>query len=134
MGDAGCDIQEAGALLTELHQDHSGIARMKAVARSVVARLGQRFRNFSQVMRSVSIGQTGPTCGPSTPVGVVHQNLGGLYVDFAGPFLSRMFFIVIDAHSKWPEVFEMVETTSAMTVAVLRHLFCFLWTTSTAGL
>ncbi|XP_052814094.1 uncharacterized protein K02A2.6-like [Mya arenaria] len=30
-----------------------------------------------------------------------------IHVDFAGPFLGRMFMVIVDAHSKWPEVIEM---------------------------
>ena len=28
----------------------------------------------------------------------------GIHVDFAGPFMGKMFFIIVDTHSKWPEV------------------------------
>ena len=45
------------------------------------------------------------------------------HVDFAGPFLGKMFFVVIDAHSKWPEIFEMLTTTAAKTITVLCHIF-----------
>ena len=34
---------------------------------------------------------------PATPWQRIH-------VDFAGPFVGRMFLIIVDAHSKWPEV------------------------------
>ena len=34
-----------------------------------------------------------------------------------------MFFILVDAHSKWPEVVEMKSTTSVKTIEVLRTLF-----------
>ena len=34
-----------------------------------------------------------------------------------------MFFILVDAHSKWPEVIEMTSTTSQSTISVLRNLF-----------
>ena len=30
-----------------------------------------------------------------------------IHVDFAGPFLGQSFLVVVDAHSKWPEVFQM---------------------------
>ena len=30
-----------------------------------------------------------------------------IHLDFAGPFLGEMFLIVVDAHSKWPEVVQM---------------------------
>ena len=33
---------------------------------------------------------------PTTPWKRIH-------IDFAGPFLDKMFLIVVDAHSKWPE-------------------------------
>jgi hypothetical protein len=44
-------------------------------------------------------------------------------VDFAGPFLGSTYLIVVDAHSKWPEILEMKSTTAAKTIEVLRHLF-----------
>ena len=30
---------------------------------------------------------------------------------------------MVDAHSKWPEVFEMSQSTTVKTISVLRHLF-----------
>ena len=35
--------------------------------------------------------------GPVRPLQRIH-------IDFACPFLGTMFLIVVDAHSKWPEV------------------------------
>ena len=46
-----------------------------------------------------------------------------IHVDFAGPFLGTSFLVVVDAHSKWPEVFEMTSTSTTKTIATLRHLF-----------
>ena len=34
-----------------------------------------------------------------------------------------MFFLLIDAHSKWPKIYEMKSTTAADTIAVLRRVF-----------
>ncbi len=33
------------------------------------------------------------------------------------------YLVVVDAHSKWPEVFPMASTTAAKTIEVLRQLF-----------
>ncbi len=45
-----------------------------------------------------------------------------IHLDFAGPFLGRMFLIIVDAHSKWPEVEIMPSTTSTQTIDRLaRH-------------
>uniref|UniRef100_H3AEI6 ribonuclease H n=1 Tax=Latimeria chalumnae TaxID=7897 RepID=H3AEI6_LATCH len=42
---------------------------------------------------------------------------------FAGPFEGRMYLVIVDAHSKWPEVCIMESTTSDRTIQVLRGLF-----------
>ena len=57
-----------------------------------------------------------PWVWPNTPWKRIH-------IDFAGPFLSKMFLIVIDAHSKWPEVVLMSSTTSHKTIEALQVLF-----------
>ena len=46
-----------------------------------------------------------------------------VHIDFAGPFLNHMFLVVIDAHSKWPEVVQMASTTSAATIRALDSIF-----------
>lgn len=46
-----------------------------------------------------------------------------IHVDFVDPFLGSMFLIVVDAHSKWPEVLNMNRTTATHTVERLRVLF-----------
>ncbi len=45
-----------------------------------------------------------------------------IHIDFAGPFLGKMYFLVIDAHSKWGEVFQMNHTTTTKTINILRLL------------
>ena len=46
-----------------------------------------------------------------------------VHIDFAGPFLGKMFFIAVDGHSKWPEVVEMAQVTTSKTVDILIYLF-----------
>jgi len=46
-----------------------------------------------------------------------------IHVDFAGPVRGRNFLILVDAHSKWPDVIEMRSTTSTATIRELRQLF-----------
>ena len=41
-----------------------------------------------------------------------------IHIDFAGPFIGKMFLVVIDAHSKWPEVITVPSTTSEHTINV----------------
>ena len=46
-----------------------------------------------------------------------------IYVDFAGQLYGKTYFIIVDAHSKWPEVFEMTSTTISKTIDILRQMF-----------
>ena len=46
-----------------------------------------------------------------------------IHIDFAGPFMGTSFLVIVDSHSKWPEVFEMSTTTTTKTITKLRDLF-----------
>ena len=46
-----------------------------------------------------------------------------VHIDFAGPLKGKMYFVLVDAHSKWPEVVEMQTTTAEKTIQVLRRMF-----------
>ena len=43
--------------------------------------------------------------------------------DFAGLFMHKMFILVTDAHSKWPAIIEMKDTTAPNTIQEVRKLF-----------
>ena len=46
-----------------------------------------------------------------------------VHIDFAGPFLSKMFLVATDAHSKWPEIFQMTQTTTSKELPLtIQHL------------
>lgn len=112
-------------LLAELHQDHPGISRMKAVARGHfwwpgldgdIEALAKSCQPCHEAKQSPPKAPLHPWSWPSKPWQRIH-------LDFAGPFMGKMFFLAIDAHSKWGEVWEMAGTTSAKTIEVLRRLF-----------
>ena len=46
-----------------------------------------------------------------------------IHIDFAGPFMGKMFLVIVCAHSKWPEVFPLTVITSAGTIQALRKCF-----------
>lgn len=39
-----------------------------------------------------------------------------LHIDYVGPFLGTMFLLIVDAHSKWIDVYEVKTPTSAATI------------------
>ena len=78
--------------------------------------LDKAIENIAQSCHSCQAMKAAPPAGPNTRWTRIHM-------DFAGPFQGHMFFIVVNAHSKWPEVMEMTTTTTANTLNALRELF-----------
>ena len=109
-------------MLEELHTAHLGIVRMKSKARSHVWWPGLD-ADIESLIKSCldcqSIRNTAPLhlwLWPTKPWRRIH-------VGFAGPFLNHMYLLVVDAHSKWPEIIEMSSTTASRTIEELRRLF-----------
>ena len=98
---------------------------MKSMARShfwwpgldkAIEELAHSCLSCQSVKSAPAVTPLHPWVWPTRPWQRVH-------VDFAGPFCNRMFLILVDAHSKWPEVIEMPSTSAEKTVEVLRFLF-----------
>lgn len=58
---------------------------------------------------------TAPWTWPSEPWTRLHHN-------FAGPYLGKMYLVLVDAHSKWLEVAIMSSITSVKTIEQLRMI------------
>lgn len=112
-------------VLDELHSVHFGINKMKSLARS--------FCWWHQIDKDIeNIARNCPSCleianNPSkisthvweTPTEVFDR----VHVDFAGPFNGHYFFILVDALSRWPEVFLLKDITTQKTITSLREIF-----------
>ena len=46
-----------------------------------------------------------------------------IHVDYAGPFEGTNFLVIVDAFSKWPEIFPTDRTTTSATISLLRQTF-----------
>jgi transposase InsO family protein len=109
-------------VLDELHLGHPGVVRMKSLARSHVwwPDIDKAVESCAKSCVACQCIKNAPTrapwAWPTSPWERIH-------VDFLGPFLGRMLLVVMDAHSKWPEVCIMTSTTTAKTITVLRVIF-----------
>ena len=115
-------------VLQELHQSHPGTVRMKTMARSYMYVWWPGLdREIEQLVKSCTSCQSvknAPAVAPLYPWNWPSRSWQRIHIDFAGPcFGGRMFLIVVDAHSKWPEVIEMKTTTTSATIQELRKLF-----------
>ena len=112
-------------ILEELHSDHPGIIRMKSMARSHVwwPRIDSK---IERVVKSCIVCQSVRSSPPKSPLNPwlwPSKPWSRIHIDFAGPLYGRTYLVVIDAHSKWPEVFSMSSTTTEHTIDALRQLF-----------
>ena len=112
-------------ILTELHREHLGCSKMKALARSHVWWKGMD-QDLELLAKNCSVCaavKQAPPKAPLHPWTWPSRPWQRIHIDFAGPFMEKMFLAVVDAYSKWGEVIEMNQTTTAKTIARLRTTF-----------
>ena len=112
-------------VLSELHRGHQGAARMKAVARSYVwwpnidkslEEVARNYKACQSLKSSLAVVPLHSWVWPERPWQRVH-------IDFAGPLKGKMYFVLVDTHSKWPTVDEMQTATAKKTIQVMRGMF-----------
>ena len=112
------------SVIEEIHADHQGIVRCKAIARTFVwwPGIDADIERYVKNCISCASYSNNPQPVKYHPWEYPNYPWQRLHVDFAGPFLGTSFLIVVDAFSKWPEVIPMQSTTSVSTIKVLMQL------------
>ena len=113
------------SILNELHADHAGSSRMKELARSYVwwpkldsdlEKLCSSCETCLEHRPSPHRAELHPWEWPTSPWHRIH-------VDYAGPVDGHYFLVVVDAHSKWVDIYKTRGTSTAETVQCLQHSF-----------
>lgn len=114
------------AVLNELHASHMGMVKIKQFARSYVWWPGID-NDIEQVVKDCTVCsemQKNPSKSILTPWPWPEKAWTRIHIDFLGPFMGHMYMVVIDAHSKWPEVIDFKENTKTYRVVeVCKKLF-----------
>lgn len=113
------------AILKQLHHTHPGISRMKGLARSYVWWPGMDMEIEKEVQscQSCQENRKSPARAPLHPWEWPDTPWSRLHIDYAGPFLGKMFLVIVDSHSKWMEVYPTTGSTSQETIEKLRQCF-----------
>ena len=112
-------------ILRILHDGHPGVSRMKGIARSVVwwpgidADIEKKVKNCIECQ----VNQKSPAPAPLHMWEWPTRPWNRLHIDYAGPFMGKMFLVIVDAYSKWLDVQVVSSATSQNTITVLRSLF-----------
>lgn len=112
-------------VMRQLHQCHPGVSRMRALARSYVwwPKLDKEVENIVRSCTTCQEHRNVPAPAPLHPWDWPDKPWSRIHVDYAGPFMGKIFFVLIDAHSKWMDVYPVNSATSATTIECLRTSF-----------
>ena len=112
-------------ILHLLHENHPGMTKMKSLARLHVwwPGIDDEIENFVKACQSCSQNARDPVRVPLHQWELPAQPWQRLHIDFAGPYKDKMWLLVIDAYSKWPEIHSMESTTAETTIKHLRQIF-----------
>ena len=110
-------------ILTEIHEGHMGMVRMKSLARMHVwwPKIDEHIEAHSNQCISCQENSREPTRAPILTGEDPKDPWKRLHMDFAGPFEGSIWLIVIDAATKWPEVIKINNdtTTAERTIEIL---------------
>ncbi|EYC20763.1 hypothetical protein Y032_0021g408 [Ancylostoma ceylanicum] len=112
-------------VLKELHTGHPGIVRMKSLARSYVywPNIDEDCGRTVQSCTECQLQSKTPAKVPLQMWKSAQEVWERIHVDFAGPLHGTYYMVVVDAMSKWPEIFELNNITPGTTVKLLKELF-----------
>ena len=112
-------------VIEELHETHPGICKMKSLARSYVwwPNMDKDLESRVRTCENCQMNRKNPPEAPLHPWEWPSRPWERIHIDYAGPFLGKMFLIMIDAYSKWIEVHPVNTATSRVTIEKLRSTF-----------
>ena len=112
-------------ILDVLHETHTGVVKMKAVARTRVwwPAIDRDIEATAKSCSSCAMIAKDPEKAPLHSWEYPTQPWQRLHVDYAGPFFGRMFLVYVDAHSKYAGVIPMKSTSWEKTIDCLLVLF-----------
>ena len=112
------------ALLQQLHEDHFGIVRTKAIARNYFwfPGIDKSIEDMISACPTCQTVQHDPVKSPLIPWKYPSHPWSRVHADFA-MFRNMNYLVVVDSFSKWFEVVPMKSATASRTVEELRKLF-----------
>ncbi|XP_065204117.1 uncharacterized protein K02A2.6-like [Planococcus citri] len=112
-------------VLEKLHYTHPGINAVKSLARTTVwwPNCDNDIEIF--IKRCEHCQRAGPR-EPSTPLNLWNtpeKSMERIHIDFTGPYHGFIWFVIIDAFSRWMEIFVLKTATTETAIGKLRPFF-----------
>lgn len=112
-------------VLQIIHEPHMGIVKSKALARSYVwwAGIDEAVEAVCRACTVCAAHADAPPRQSPRPWPWPHRPWTRIHLDFMGPIFGKTYLVVVDAMSKWIEVFNVHNTTAAATIERLSELW-----------
>ncbi|CAK1595227.1 unnamed protein product [Parnassius mnemosyne] len=114
-----------GRVLNELHECHMGIVKTKAVARSYVwwPGIDEAIETMCRVCVVCAAEADAPQRHTPSPWPWPAKPWSRIHIDFLGPIFNKIYLVIIDARTKWLEVFYVPSTAASHTIVKLSEVF-----------
>lgn len=112
-------------MLSALHEGHPGIASMRSLARFYAWWPGMD-HDIDTWVKGCYACQANRGQEAEVPLyswNIPEKPWDRIHIDFAGPFMGKQWFVLVDAYSKWVEVIPMYDITTKRLLKELRELF-----------
>ena len=111
-------------ILYKLHETHPGIVAMKNIAKDSIwwPKCGD---DIEQYVRNCGTCQTLRDAEAANPLhlwNIPDKPWKRIRIDFTGPYDGKQWFVVIDAHSRWLEIFPLWTAKAQAAISALRTL------------
>ncbi|XP_063830254.1 uncharacterized protein K02A2.6-like [Ostrinia nubilalis] len=112
-------------VLLQLHESHMGIVKTKATARSYVwwPGIDEAVEALCRACPACAAEADAPPRHAPSPWPWPAAPWSRLHVDFLGPIFNKTYLVIIDAKTKWLEVFQVPSTAATSTIHKLSELF-----------
>ena len=113
------------SVLAELHEMHPEVSRMKGIARSYAwwPKMDHEIETTVQQCMQCQQSRNLPSEAPLQPWEWPEKPWSRIHLDYAGPFMGKIFLVIIDAHYKWIDVHPTNFATSSITIEKLQVTF-----------
>ena len=112
-------------MLKLLHSCHSGVVKMKALARSYIwwPGIDAQIEQVTKQCFQCEQNSREPTRVPITPWLFPQRPWSRIHLDYAGPTEGKIILVMVDAYSKWIATSVAKSATTHTTIEELRKLF-----------
>ena len=112
-------------VLKQFHSNHPGTNRMKSITRGYPYWPGTD-KDIEVLVKGClkcQLAAKGPPRENPIPWPETKKPWNRVHVDFAGPINGVTYLVLVDSHSKWPEVITMASAGASATISALNNIF-----------